>query len=178
MSDLELRHYTAGQAQEIFDELVDVYVEVYAGTDDPFFGEDRYRRQLAAHIACPGFELVAAHDGGQVAGYVYGYALPADARWWGGLITEVDSALIKETGNRTWALCEIMTRKAWRGTGVGRALHDEILAGRPEERATLLVEPEEAARPIYIHWGWEKIGRQRPDWEGAPLYDSMILPLR
>jgi hypothetical protein len=42
----------------------------------------------------------------------------------------------------------------------------------------LLAEPDEAARPIYIHWGWEKIGQQRPAWEGAPLYDSVILPLR
>ena len=177
MSDLDLTHYNAEQAQEIFDELVAVYVEVYADTDDPFFSEDRYHRQLAAHIACPGFELVAARDGNDIAGYVYGYTLQVNARWWGGLITEIDPALIKETGGRTWALCEIMTRKTWRGTGVGHALHNEVLTGRPEERATLLAEPDEPAHDIYLHWGWKPIGQQRPDWEGAPLYDSLILLL-
>lgn len=178
MSGPQLTHYTAEQARGIFDQLVDVYLEVYADTDDPFFGEDRYRRQLAGHMSGPGFELVAAYDGGEMAGYVYGYTLPERARWWGGMTTEVGAELVRETGDRTWALCEIMTRPRWRGTGVGRALHDEVLAGRPEERATLLVEPENPARDVYLHWGWKTIGQQRPGWEGAPLYDSMLLPLQ
>lgn len=177
MSQLKLTHYDAREAREIFDQLVDVYLEVYADSDDEFFGEERYRRQLESHLAAPGFALVVAYDADDIAGYVYGFSLPENARWWTGMLTETPADLLRETGSRTFALCEIMTRESWRGTGIGRALHDEILAGRKEERATLLVEPENSARDIYTHWGWEKIGQQRPGWEGAPIYDSLILPL-
>jgi ribosomal protein S18 acetylase RimI-like enzyme len=177
MSDLELQHYDTEQARGIFDALVEVYLEVYADDDDEFFGEDRYRRQLDSHMAGPGFELVSARLDGELVGYVYGYTLPAAARWWRGLLTEVAPDVVTETGSRTFALCEVMVRSAWRGTGAGHALHDELLRGRAEERATLLVEPENPARDIYLHWGWEKVGQVRPSWEGAPTYDALILPL-
>jgi GNAT superfamily N-acetyltransferase len=177
MSQPRLSHYDAKRAREIFDQLVAVYLEVYADTDDEFFGEDRYRRQLASHMGASGFALVVAYDADDIAGYVYGFTLPENARWWTGMLTEAPSGLLDETGSRTFALCEIMTRQPWRGTGIARALHDEVLAERTEERATLLVEPENSARDIYTHWGWTKIGQQRPGWEGAPIYDSLIFPL-
>lgn len=177
MSQLEFIHYDAEQASEIFDQLVEVYLEIYADRHGEFYGEDRYRRQLASHREAPGFALVIAYDAGAIAGYVYGFSLPENARWWSGMLTETPADLLRETGSRTFAICEIMTRKPWRSTGIGRALHDEILARRSEERATLLVDPENPARKIYIRWGWKKIGQLRPGWTGAPIYDSLILSL-
>jgi GNAT superfamily N-acetyltransferase len=174
---LDLRHYDAAQARERFDHLVAVYLEVYAGSGDPFFGEDRYREQLSSHLTGPGFELVAAYDEGELVGYVYGFALPEGARWWRGLLTPVPPELIVETGTRTFGLCEIMVRPAWQGRGIGRVLHDELLRGRNEERATLLVEPDNPARHVYLKWGWHKLGELRPSWEGAPTYDAMLRPL-
>jgi GNAT superfamily N-acetyltransferase len=179
MTDLKLRHYAASQAQDIFEELVELYLQVYADTDDPFFGEGRYRRQLSGHLAAPGFELVAGSQADQLVSYAYGYTLHADGRWWQWLLTPVAPEMITETGDRTFGLCEIMTLPALQGQGLGHAVHDELLAGRPEERATLLVESDNPAHALYQRWGWDVIGRFRPGgWEGAPTYDAMILPAR
>lgn len=82
--DLTLEHLDASQAQDRLDQLVDLYNQVYASTGDEFFGEDRYRRQLAGHMAAPGWELVAAHTDHEMAGYIYGFTLPETTRWWSG----------------------------------------------------------------------------------------------
>lgn len=175
----DLRHHNAEQARQQVEGLVDVYLQVYTDTDDPFYGEDRYRRQLDGHLGGPAFELVTAHapDDGRLVGYIYGFALPERARWWQGMLTPVPPEAITETGKRTFAVCELMVLPSWQGRGIGRALHDELLRGRSEERATLLVEPGNQARDRYIRWGWRKLGELRPGWEGAPLFDAMLLPL-
>ena len=89
----------------------------------------------------------------------------------GGLFTEED-------GKRTFAFSEIMVRQAWTGRGIAHALHDELLRGRDEQRATLLVEPDNpTAYRAYLRWGWRKVAQLRPAWPGAPLFDVLILPL-
>ncbi len=90
----------------------------------------------------------------------------------------MDPADTEETGSRTFALCELLVRAPWRGRGLGHALHDEILARRSEDRATLLVEKDNVtALAAYTRWGWAKLGELRPSWPGAPELDALILPL-
>ncbi|MER5349973.1 hypothetical protein ABT093_06535 [Kitasatospora sp. NPDC002551] len=45
-----------------------------------------------------------------------------------------------ETDTRTFALCEVMVRERWRGTGIARTIHEELLPHRTEDRSHLLVE--------------------------------------
>jgi hypothetical protein len=66
------------------------------------------------------------------------------------------------------------------GRGLAHALHDKLLAGRTEQRATLLVNPgNESAYARYRKWGWCRVGWQRPDWDDAPRFDVLMrdLPL-
>jgi ribosomal protein S18 acetylase RimI-like enzyme len=168
----------AGAAGRL-DEIVTAYIEVYAHTGDEFFGEERFRRQLAGHMAAPAWEMVTADvatEGGALVGFIYGFALPAATGWWRGLLTDVPLGFTDEDGHRTLAISEILVRDPWRRQGVGRRLHDTFLMGRPEERATLLVEPDNApAQAAYAAWGWRKVAQLRPGWEGAPLYDVLTL---
>jgi ribosomal protein S18 acetylase RimI-like enzyme len=70
-----------------------------------------------------------------------------------------------------------MVVPAWQGRGVAHGLHDELLAHRPEERATLLVRDNNtSAQQAYARWGWQKAGKLRP-YPDAPHYDALILPL-
>jgi GNAT superfamily N-acetyltransferase len=129
-------------------------------------------------MTAPAWELVAAHVDGELVGYIYGFAVPADTRWWRGLLTEVPDGFTIEDGHRTVAISEILVAERWRRQGIARALHDEFLAHRTESRATLLVEPDNApAQGAYANWGWQKVADLRPSWEGAPLYDVVVLPL-
>ena len=68
-------------------------------------------------------------------------------------------------------------RASWRRQGIGRELHDLILAGRPEERATLIVRPAAtAAQHAFRAWGWRKVARAQagPD---APVADVLVIAL-
>lgn len=176
---IEIRQYDTEQAEKIRPVLLDVYAEVYADrADDPFFTPDRFAEGLDGWSSRPGWSCVVGWDAGQPVGYAYGAPLPADARWWGGLLTEVPAVDIVETGTRTYALSELMVRARWRKTGISRALHDALLGARPEQRATLLVEREHPkVRALYESWGWQWFGGLRPRIPDAPLLDAMLLPL-
>jgi hypothetical protein len=53
----------------------------------------------------------------------------------------------------------------------------ELLRGRDEERATLLVRVDNLpAQRAYARWGWQKAGKLRP-YPDSPHFDAMILPL-
>jgi ribosomal protein S18 acetylase RimI-like enzyme len=145
---------------------------------DPFYSVERFATRVRGYTRSPGFEMVVAEAGGEAVGQAFGYALPAGARWWQGLTTQVDPRTIAETGRRTFALCELMVHPAWQRRGVARALHDELLHHRPEERATLMVREENlAAQRAYAKWGWRKLGKVRP-YPDSPHYDALILRLR
>lgn len=160
--------------------LLDVYAEVYADRlGDPFFSLPRYRERLEGYAARDGFTLVTGELDGELIGYALGYTLPAGSRWWNGLRDHVHPELLVEDGRRTYALTEVMVRADWRRRGHARALHDALLSGRREERATLLVLPGNVpARTAYLAWGWHKLGKLQP-FDDAPVYDAMVrqLPL-
>jgi ribosomal protein S18 acetylase RimI-like enzyme len=160
------------------DDLLAVYAEVYADRlDDPFFSLPRYWERLEAYGQREGFSLVTGRLDHELIGYALGYTLPAGSRWWQGLRGDVDAALLDEDGHRTFALTEIMVRENWRRQGYARALHDALLADRAEQRATLLVLPDNVpARSAYLSWGWYLLGELQP-FDDAPVYDAMLLPL-
>lgn len=177
---LTFPHYdaTAAASAGLVDRLVAVYLDVHADDDSAFYGEDRFRRQLSGHMSAPGWEVVTAADDGDVVGFAYGFPLGAETHWWDGLVGKAPEGFTVETGHRTFALSELMVLPAWRGHGLASRLHEELLSGRPEERATLLVRPDNTtAQEIYARWGWHKAAEVRPGWEDAPQYGALILPL-
>ncbi len=178
---LTLTHYTFSQLDEIWPTLIDVYAEVYAKeiAADPFFSVERFEDRLKNHTAAPNWEAVVGEVDGEIVGYAYGYALRAGKSWWTALRTPVaDDSLTDETGSRTFGLAEIMVKAQWRGTGVARTIHDELLSHRSEERAALLVErAHPRVRALYERWGYRWVGEILP-FPDAPLYDAMVKPLR
>jgi ribosomal protein S18 acetylase RimI-like enzyme len=171
----------------LVDELVAVYRGVYAGEPGlrgpnaetgSFFGVTRYRAQLAGHRGAPGWQVVTARVGSRLVGYAYGFPLGPATGWWRGLTTAVPAGFTAEDGRRTFAVSEVMVLARWRRQGIGRALVGRLLADRPEQRATLLVEPRNApAQAAYRAWGWAKVAELRPAWPEAPHYDVLVLPL-
>lgn len=158
--------------------LLAAYREVYADVlHEPFFSESRYWARLAAYAARDGFTLVTGEVDGEMIGYALGCTLPAEARWWNGLVDPVDAGLLAEDGRRTFALNEIMIRAAWRRRGYARVLHDALLADRAEQRATLLVDPANLpARAAYLSWGWYAFGQVKPFADSA-TFEALMLDL-
>ncbi|WP_280397361.1 GNAT family N-acetyltransferase [Nocardia carnea] len=193
MTEPVLHHYTAAQAREIRATVEDIYRRSYVdaiASGDPFDSPEAFMHRFDAYTdpsRSGAFDLVVATVGGAAAGQTWGWPLrPTGAGWEGlhlddGGLDDRDLAeFTAETGDRTFALSEIMVCAEHTGRGLARALHDELLRGRSEQRATLLVEPDnERAYARYRKWGWYRVGWLRPSWEDAPRFDVLMhdLPL-
>jgi len=168
------------QAAERADALAGLAAEVYS---DPPYRQDgpqaaafdgRFRVQRRQ----PGFALAEAWHGEYLVGYALGMPLRPSTSWWRHLTTPLPGDLTAEHPGRTFALAELLVRAAWRRQGIGRDLHDLILSGRAEERATLTVLPAAGpAQGAFGSWGWRKVGRTREPGPDAPVLDVLIKPL-
>ena len=169
----------ANQLDTLRSELLDVYADAYADriAISDFYAPDRYWQRITGYASRTGFTLATARADNTLVGYALGFTLPADTAWWEDLRTPVGPADIAEDGHRTFAVNELMVRPTHRGRGYGRQLHDALLSNRPEQRATLLVRPDnEHARSAYLRWGWHKLGETQP-FPDSPVYDAMVLAL-
>jgi ribosomal protein S18 acetylase RimI-like enzyme len=61
--------------------------------------------------------------------------------------------------------------------GVGRQVHDALLAPRPEPAAELLVRKHNVpAQAAYRSWGWVQLGEKQP-FPDSPRFDRLVLKL-
>jgi ribosomal protein S18 acetylase RimI-like enzyme len=131
----------------------------YAG---PFEPPETFMERFDGHTSHPDLGFVIAYIGDEPVGQAWGFT---DQPTFGDAMP-------------TFALCEIMVRKAWAGQGIAHALHDQLLKTRTEPQAELFVRPENTrAYRAYLKWGWHKVGETRPDLPDAPVFDVLILPL-
>ncbi len=162
-------------------ELATLHAEVYAEPpyqrhDDATVFPGRFRVQRRQ----PGFALAVAGHGGYPVGYAAGMPLRASTSWWRDLTTPLPDELTAEHPGRTFALVELLVRASWRRQGIGRTLHDLLLTGRSEERATAVVLPAAAAaQRAFQEWGWRKVARTRdPAADSAsPVADVLLMSL-
>ncbi len=175
---LTLHHHDASGMYELREPLLDVYAQVYVNSlADPFFTPERYWERLESYARWPGFALVTGWLGEDLVGYTLGYTLPNGSAWWRGFRGAVPQEALTEDGQRTFAVTQLMVLPAWQRRGYAGQLHDALLAERPEERATLLVKPDNVpARSAYLYWGWQQVGQLQP-FEDAPLYDALMIDL-
>jgi GNAT superfamily N-acetyltransferase len=163
-----------GQAAAHGDELQAVHREVYGEADHEasFAGRFRvWRRQQ-------GFVLAEARHGDYLVGFAAGMPLRPSTSWWKDLTAPLPAEVTTEHPGRTFALTELLVRASWRRQGIAGSLHDLLLDGRPEERATLAVPPgTTAAQNAFRKWGWSRVARTHGPHHGSPALDVLIIAL-
>ncbi|RBO91350.1 GNAT family N-acetyltransferase [Nocardia puris] len=178
----EFRRFDNIAARGIRDVVQDVYRRSYVdaiASGDPFDSPVQFMQRFDNYTNAAGFDLVVAFIAGEPVGQSWGWPLRQTSRWWEGLALDTpDPTFVQEDGSRTFALSEVMVCASHTGRGLGRSLHDELLRTRPEQRATLLVDPDnQLAYAAYRRWGWHRVGTLRPSWENAPTFDVLIRDL-
>ncbi len=180
--DAEYQRYDGRSAKGIADELVDVYARVYdvpPYVADPFFSVDSFRARLEAAFDTEGFETVTARQDGRIVGYVHGATLPADKPWWTSLGDRRPAWLrdLAEARGVFW-LRELMVLPELQNRGLGRQIHDTVIAGRAESVTTLTcIVDNQPDHDAYLRWGYTIMGRIKHAPE-SPVYDAMYLPSR
>lgn len=174
-----LQHVRRDRFPQVRPLLLDVYREIYASEDASFHSVGKFAERLDMYAALDGWEAVIGRtEENVVTGYTFGAPLPPGSGWWRSAAEPLPEGLTAENGRRTFAVFEIMVRAAWRGTGEAHRIHEALLAGRPEQRATLLVDTtHDQVRRRYEEWGYRSIGSQKP-FQDAPVYVMMLRLLR
>ncbi|HTT50840.1 MAG TPA: GNAT family N-acetyltransferase [Streptosporangiaceae bacterium] len=179
LASLTFRLLDGTRAAAHEDELRALHAEVFAAPPDQR-DEDAaaFRGRFRVQRRQPGFVLAEARHGGYLVGYAAGMPLRTSTSWWRHLTSPLAADVTTEHPGRTFALTELLVRASWRQQGIGRALHDALLAGRPEERATAAVRPAATpAQKAFRAWGWHRVARTREPGPGAPVLDVLITDL-
>jgi ribosomal protein S18 acetylase RimI-like enzyme len=179
--DVTLRHRDTRQAAALLDPICLLYDTVFSQspfrwTDDE---SEHHRQYLIKLIANPTFTLVTAEAADELVGFAYGMALRPDTQWWSGMTEPLPDELTAEWKGRTFAIIDVAVREDYRKQGIGRALLDALLASRPEQRATLTVQPVAAdTKEFYEHLGWQRVGTTKaPEGAVSPFFDVYLLQL-
>ncbi|WP_445517304.1 GNAT family N-acetyltransferase [Streptomyces sp. NEAU-174] len=178
--DVHFQRHDGPSAKGIADELISVYARVYDKppyVGDPFFSVDMFRDRLVAAFGSEGFETVTAWQDGQIVGYVHGATLPADKPWWLSLGDQRPEKLRKLADDRqVFWLRELMVLPECQSRGLGRQIHDTVIAGRAESATTLTcIIGNQPAHDAYLRWGYSIMGQIKHAPE-SPVYDAMFLP--
>ena len=176
---ISIRACGGDEARSLTDVVCGLYRAVFSlppfsGDEAEFANQRSYYPSLTMR---PGFRLTTAQAGDTYVGFGYGFLLPADTGWWRGLAEPVSEEFAREDGHRTFAVIDYGVLQAWRGSGVGHAIHDQLLGGSGAQRATLSVQPKAVeTQEIYRRWGWRKVSFKKMDPPvPAPVFDILVL---
>jgi hypothetical protein len=183
--DITFAHFT--DVERVRQLILEIHAEVrgeFGMMSNPFYAVERFDERLSGYASRPGWEAVIGYEADEPVGYVFATPLGPNTLWWSTMREPLPHEYTRETGTRTLALNEILVRRRWRGTaggGTSRRLHEELLAGRQEQRVTLLTNPalsEGRLKAVYESWGYKDIGPQQP-FPDSPVFATMVRdPLR
>ncbi|MBT2487333.1 GNAT family N-acetyltransferase [Streptomyces sp. ISL-96] len=145
--------------------LAGLYEQVRADLlDHPNYRVGVFLERLDRHGVEPGWAAVIGHDSetGEPVGYAYGNTVSPGDRWWKRMTTPPPS---RYAARDAVAVKEIGVIPSWRGIGVARQMHDELLTHRAEPHTTLMVNPaagEGKVMRLYEGWGYKEIGVVQP----------------
>ncbi|HEY9373652.1 GNAT family N-acetyltransferase [Streptomyces sp.] len=130
------------------DELIALCAQAFCGPPwhEPPRGAVRTVDRLLGVAGRPGFRMVAAHDAdGALTGIAAGWP---------------DTVL--SGGEQAFELYELVVAPAHQGRGLGRALHDGLLALAPGPRLLMTLDVPEL-RGRYERWGWNVVEHRAPE---------------
>ena len=151
-----------GDVRPLRDDLVEIYRDAFCAPPYEETEADvaQFRDEtLPEHLGRDGFRCAVARDGDRIVGFAYGYTGARGHSWTDAAAEALGPELAAEWIGGRFELVELAVRRAFRGRGLGSALHDLVLTGLPHRRAVLATWGEEYPEwHLYRRRGWERLG--------------------
>jgi GNAT superfamily N-acetyltransferase len=159
---------TSAPAEATIKEAASVYAAAFA--EPPYFENADTAGAFAERVGRyardrDGFRLVMSYDD---AGQMTGVALAVVARpgdWWRDkAAAAIPPSLAEEwLGEKCLEVVHVAVVPSAQGRGIGRVLHDVLIAGMPAPSAVLTVHPAaERAQRLYLGRGWTTLTQSFP----------------
>jgi ribosomal protein S18 acetylase RimI-like enzyme len=121
--------------------------------------DDWAANRLPQHAARPDFVFLVARDGGELAGFGYGYT-GGTGQWWTESVAKSLTALQRAEwiDQPHFEIVELHVRPAFQRRGIGSALLAQLLTRQPHDRALLSTQTgSRKARSFYAKNGWSEL---------------------
>lgn len=159
--DVRIERLDAEAAVALHDAVLGVWTETFGPVSDPAsWTETVWER----HRGRADYRLVVAFEGAVMLGFAWGCTGERGQFFSDLLVERLGSAADDWVGGH-FELVELAVIPAARAQGLGRALHDALLADLPHPRALLCtaVDPTDPAVRLYTSRGWQRVGLLRSD---------------
>jgi GNAT superfamily N-acetyltransferase len=158
-------------SDELTDEVKKVLIDLHALA----FGDEMqnpFHQRFAWFVdhwgSRPGFVCVIGYEGAVPIGFAYGAPATPGKEWW------AEHWVPEGAETSTFSISELAVGPRWRKAGEGQRLLEQLLDGRPEAIAVLLVDSAHTKVVAkYKEWGYLSVGDQRP-FPDSPLYEVMV----
>ncbi|MET9241254.1 GNAT family N-acetyltransferase [Nonomuraea sp. NPDC003709] len=154
----EIRLIPASEVRDFLAAVADVADQVFTSPPwtEPREAARAVAERLAADAPAPGFTFAAALHGDQLHGFAYGVRCSRLA------------LLASRLPRHDFTLKELAVAPPARGYGLGRMLHDALLAAAPSTSWWLVTHPQAgAALGLYRRRGW-RVAALRPGPQNRP----------
>jgi len=171
--DVEIVRLDGREAKSVHRDVVDIYRSTF--TQPPFNDSEQevgwFDQEFGNDVELPEFRCIAAVARGRLIGFAYGFRTFRGEPWndwYGEVLRAVGPTADDEWIRGQFAIGWFALLEEHRGRGLGRRLHDELIASAPPTRWWLVThELDTPARRLYDQRGWVELGRGPLGWGKA-----------
>jgi ribosomal protein S18 acetylase RimI-like enzyme len=157
----------------LFEGAIAVYGDAFAEPpySDPDRGAEIRSRMQDFHGRRGGFRaFVAVDDHRRVRGMTYGYHGAAGQWWHDTVAKQIPADAVERWLSDSYEVVEVAVSPSCQGQGIGTALIDRLLDGRPETTCVLSTRVDSRAHVLYRRIGFEQIVEMAFAVRGARFY--------
>ncbi|WP_327692249.1 MULTISPECIES: hypothetical protein [unclassified Streptomyces] len=174
---IRLRRLSRQQAQDLREDLADLYVESTPGSVvERCRGRRDFLRRLAGDVRRPGFALVLAETT-TVVGCAFGVPVGRRDLWWRGVDPAPQRSVARLTAaGQAFALTQVVADPHGQNRAIAHRLQQRLLTARHATLGLTLVHPaDRAARAAFESWGWQDIGEVAA-FPGPVVLRALVMP--
>ncbi|MFF3493275.1 hypothetical protein ACFYWS_18175 [Streptomyces sp. NPDC002795] len=179
MDAVRLRRLNRWQAEDLREDLADLYVESSRSSPgEEFNGREAFLHRLAGDVQLPGFDMLVA-EAEALTGCAYGAPVARDGSWWQGFDGALPQNLEQLTASgHVFAITETVVHPHGQARRLARRLQERLLADHHASLGVTLVDRSDGpVRAALTDWGWQDAGEIHRQPPGPTALRVMVLPL-